>query len=42
MRRQIYEVLKRQSAADVLDAEKLIFFKPDNEVGSGFKVQFAC
>ena len=40
VRRQIYEVLKRQGAADVLDAEKLIFFKPDNEVGSGFRVQF--
>ena len=40
VRRQIYEVLKRQGAADVLDSEKLIFFKPDSEVGSGFKVQF--
>lgn len=40
VRRQIYEVLKRQKAAEVLDAEKLIFFKPDSEVGSGFKVKF--
>ena len=40
VRRQIYEVLKRQRASEVLDAEKLIFFKPDDDVGSGFKVQF--
>ena len=40
VRRQIYEVLKRQGASEVLDAEKLIFFKPDHDVGSGFKVQF--
>jgi general secretion pathway protein D len=40
VRRQIYEVLKRQQASEVLDAEKLIFFKPDDDVGSGFKVQF--
>jgi general secretion pathway protein D len=40
VRRQIYEVLKRQQASEVLDAEKLIFFKPDADVGSGFKVQF--
>jgi general secretion pathway protein D len=40
VRRQIYEVLKRQRASEVLDAEKLIFFKNDDDVGSGFKVQF--
>jgi hypothetical protein len=40
VRRQIYEVLKRQQASEVLDVEKLIFFKPDDDVGSGFKVQF--
>ena len=40
VRRQIYEVLKRQSAAEVLDSEKLIFFQNDQAVGSGFKVQF--
>ena len=40
VRRQIYEVLKRQRASEVLDTEKLIFFKPDQKVGSGFKVKF--
>ena len=40
VRRQIYEVLKRQEASAILDSEKLIFFKPDDEVGAGFKVQF--
>lgn len=40
VRRQIYEVLKRQSAAEVLDSEKLIFFQNDQAVGSGFKVKF--
>lgn len=40
VRRQIYEVLKRQKASEVLDPEKLIFFKSDPKVGSGFKVQF--
>ena len=40
VRRQIYEVLKRQDASAILDSEKLIFFKPDDEVGAGFKVQF--
>ena len=37
VRRQIYEVLKRQQASEVLDAEKLIFFKPDDDVGSGIQ-----
>ena len=27
VRRQIYEVLKRQQASEVLDVEKLIFFR---------------
>mgnify|MGYP001166228092 CR=1 FL=1 len=40
VRRQIYEVLKRQEASAILDSAKLIFFKPDDEVGAGFKVQF--
>jgi hypothetical protein len=40
VRRQIYEVLKRQKASEVLNSEKLIFFKSDQKVGSGFKVQF--
>lgn len=40
VRRQIYEVLKRQKASEVLDPDKLIFFKSDQKVGSGFKVQF--
>jgi len=40
VRRQIYEVLKRQKAAEVLDSEKLIFFEPDEQLGSGFKVRF--
>ena len=40
VRRQIYEVLKRQEASAILDSEKLIFFKPDDEVGAGFKVEF--
>lgn len=40
VRRQIYEVLKRQKASELLNSEKLIFFKSDQKVGSGFKVQF--
>ncbi len=38
--RQIYEVLKRQKTALKLDANKLIFFKPDQNIQSGFRVQF--
>lgn len=38
--RQIYEVLKRQEIASKLDASKLIFFKPDRNIQSGFRVQF--
>jgi len=38
--RQIYEVLKRQKTALKLDANKLIFFKPDRNIQSGFRVQF--
>lgn len=40
VRRQIYEVLKRQKASEVLDNEKLIFFERNEKVGSGFKVRF--
>ena len=40
VRRQIYEVLKRQKASDVLDTEKLIFFQREKTEGSGFKVKF--
>ena len=40
VRRQIYEVLKRQGAAQVLDQEKLIIFRRDESLGSGFKVRF--
>ncbi len=40
VRRQIYEVLKRQKASEVLDVEKLIFFEREKEKGSGFKVRF--
>lgn len=40
VRRQIYEVLKRQDAAKVLDQEKLIIFRRDDALGSGFKVRF--
>ena len=40
VRRQIYEVLKRQGAAKVLDQEKLIIFNKDDALGSGFKVRF--
>jgi len=40
VRRQIYEVLKRQNAAKVLDQEKLIIFRKDQDLGSGFKVRF--
>ena len=40
VRRQIYEVLKRQNAAKVLDQEKLIVFRRDDALGSGFKVRF--
>ncbi len=40
VRRQIYEVLKRQGAAEVLDQEKLIVFRRDDALGAGFKVRF--
>ncbi len=40
VRRQIYEVLKRQGAAEVLDQEKLIIFRRDDALGAGFKVRF--
>ena len=40
VRRQIYEVLKRNDELDVLDLEKLIFFGSDRSLGSGFKVRF--
>ena len=40
VRRQIYEVLKRRDDAKTLDAAKLIFFRKDENVGSGFRVQF--
>jgi general secretion pathway protein D len=40
VRRQIYEVLKRQKASEVLDIEKLIFFQREKTEGSGFKVRF--
>ena len=40
VRRQIYEVLKRQKAAEVLDVEKLIFFEREEASGSGFRVRF--
>ncbi len=40
VRRQIYEVLKRQDAAKVLDQEKLIIFRRDDALGAGFKVRF--
>jgi general secretion pathway protein D len=38
--RQIYEVVKRRSMDRNLRNENLIFFKPDNDIGAGFKVQF--
>lgn len=40
VRRQIYEVLKRQQASDVLDVEKLIFFEKSKDRGDGIKVRF--
>ena len=40
VRRQIYEVLKRQKASEVLDEEKLIFFTRDESKKSGFQVRF--
>ena len=40
VRRQIYEVLKRQNASSVLSEEKLIFFENEEGVGTGFKVRF--
>ena len=40
VRRQIYEVLKRQKASDVLDIEKLIFFEKSKDRGDGIKVRF--
>jgi hypothetical protein len=40
VRRQIYEVLKRQKASEVLDVEKLIFFEKKSGQGTGFKVRF--
>ena len=38
--RQIYEVLKRQKTAAQLDAGRLIFFKADQNIQSGYRVQF--
>lgn len=40
VRRQIYEVLKRQDASQVLDDDKLIFFEKESGSGSGIKVRF--
>ena len=40
VRRQIYEVLKRQQASDVLDVEKLIFFEKSKDREDGIKVRF--
>jgi general secretion pathway protein D len=40
VRRQIYEVLKRQKASQVLDEEKLIFFEKNRSQEAGFKVRF--
>ena len=40
VRRQIYEVLKHREAAEKLDARKLIFFRKDEDLGSGFRVRF--
>jgi general secretion pathway protein D len=40
VRRQIYEVLKHRKAAEKLDARKLIFFRKDEDLGSGFRVRF--
>ena len=40
VRRQIYEVLKRQQASKVLDEEKLIFFEKNKGQEAGFKVRF--
>ena len=40
VRRQIYEVLKHREAAKNLDTRKLIFFRKDEDLGSGFRVRF--
>ena len=40
VRRQIYEVLKHREAAEKLDSGKLIFFRKDEDLGSGFRVRF--
>tara|TARA_B110000438_G_scaffold285108_1_gene314850 strand:- start:1557 stop:3620 length:2064 start_codon:yes stop_codon:yes gene_type:complete len=40
VRRQIYEVLKHREAAEKLDARKLIFFRKDEDLGTGFRVRF--
>ncbi|MBP52609.1 MAG: hypothetical protein CMI27_05635 [Opitutae bacterium] len=40
VRRQIYEVLKRQDASEVLDDDRLIFFEKEEGGGSGIKVRF--
>jgi general secretion pathway protein D len=40
VRRQIYEVLKRQQASDVLDVEKLIFFEKAKASDDGIRVRF--
>ena len=40
VRRQIYEVLKRQKASEVLDVENLIFFEKKSGEDTGFKVRF--
>ena len=38
--RQIYEVIKRRSMDRHLQADNLIFFEPDENIGAGFEVQF--
>ena len=40
VRRQIYEVLKRQKAAEVLDVEKLIFFERKRRAVRAFECVF--
>ncbi len=40
VRRQLYEVLKHREAAEKLDTRKLIFFRKDEDLGSGFRVRF--
>ena len=38
--RQMYEVIKRRGIADDIDPARMIFFKPDADSQSGFKVTF--